>query len=388
MLDFVYQNPCKIVFGRNAEQLLGESVKQHGSRVLLHYGGGSIKRNGVYTRVAGALQTAGIPFYELGGVQPNPRLSLVREGIRFCREKGIDFILAVGGGSVIDSAKAIAAGVRYEGDVWDYFTKGLPAEDALPVGTVLTIPAAGSEMSPDAVITNEEGAFKRGMSGSGIIPRFSILNPENCFSLSPYQTACGASDILAHLMERYFTQVDHVDLTDRLLEAAMKTVTAYAPLVLSEPENYDYRAEIMWAGTVAHNQYLNVGRMGDWASHGIEHELSGIYDIAHGAGLSIVFPAWMRYVYPAGPQKFVQFAVRVFGVDYAPGEEELIIEEGIRRLEAFYRSLGLPVRLRDAGIDDARLEEMAGKSMVGCDFLGNFKKLGREDVANILRLAL
>lgn len=297
MENFEFQCPTKIIFGRGVENRTGEEVKKHSSKVLFHYGGGSIKRIGLYDKIVKSLKDAGLEFIELPGVKPNPRLSLVRKGIEICRNENIDFILAVGGGSVIDSAKAISVGVPYRGDVWDFYTdKGEP-EEALPVGVVLTIPAAGSEASDISVITNEEDWRKLSLTSKLLLPRFAVMNPEVTFTLPPYHTACGASDIMAHVMERYFTNVRHTDLTDRLCEATLKTVIKNVPIVLREPENYDARAEIMWASTIAHNGLLGTGRTGDWASHIIEHELSGLYDVPHGAGLAVVFPSWMKYVY-------------------------------------------------------------------------------------------
>lgn len=388
MENFVYNNTTKIIFGRDTENLVGKEAVRFGKRVLLHYGANSIKRNGLYDRAVTSLKNAGIEFFELPGVKPNPRLSLVREGIKLCREKGIDFILAVGGGSVIDSAKAIAIGVPYEGDVWDYFTgRAIPLE-ALPVGTILTIPAAGSEASSGCVITNEDGWFKRPAETELIYPRFSILNPELAYTLPKYQTACGAADIMAHLMERYFTNVQNVELTDRLIEATLKTIINNIHIVLNNQMDYNAWAEIMWGGTIAHNNLLNTGRIGDWASHNIEHELSGIYDIAHGAGLSIVFPAWMKYVYRHDMQRFAQFAARVWNVDYSFWSPESTILEGIKRMEVFFESIGLPVKLKDANIPEDRLMEMADKctSSDQCT-VGNFIRLNRKDVFNILSLA-
>ena len=297
MENFVYHNPTKIIFGKGMGDRVGEEVKLFSKKILLHYGGGSIKQIGLYAKVVKSLREAGVEFVELPGVKPNPRLSLVRTGIEICRENGLDFILAVGGGSVIDSAKAIAMGVPYHGDVWDFFTGRAELHKALPVGTILTIPAAGSEASTASVITNEDGLYKRGFNSDLLYPRFSILNPELAFTLPKHQVACGAFDILAHIMERYFTNTQHVELTDRLCEATMKTIINNIPLVFGDPENYDAWAEVMWAGTVAHNNLLNTGRTGDWASHDIEHEISAIYDVAHGAGLAVVFPVigWKRW---------------------------------------------------------------------------------------------
>jgi alcohol dehydrogenase YqhD (iron-dependent ADH family) len=355
---------------------------------LLHYGGGSIKQTGLYNQIISSLNASGIEYIELPGVKPNPRLSLVREGIKLCRENGISLILAVGGGSVIDSSKAIAMGVPFDGDVWDFFIGKAIPQEAMPVGTILTIPAAGSESSTGCVITNEDGWYKRAVNSELIYPRFSILNPELAFTLPKYQAACGASDILAHLMERYFTNTQHVELTDRLIEAAMKTVINNAPIIMEHPDDYNAWSQIMWAGTIAHNNLLNTGRVGDWASHDIEHELSGIYDVAHGAGLAVVFPAWMKYLHKHDVNRFFQFASRVWNVDYCAWAPEKTALEGIKRLENFYKSLGLPISLKELGITDDRLEEMADKC-TNSDraTVGNFVKLSKTDVFNILNLA-
>jgi alcohol dehydrogenase YqhD (iron-dependent ADH family) len=325
---------------------------------------------------------------ELAGVKPNPRLSLVYEGIKLVKENNLGLILAVGGGSVIDSAKAIAMGAVIDGDVWDFYLgKGEP-KAALPIGTVLTIPAAGSEASTGTVITNEDGWFKRAVNSELIYPRFSILNPELAFSLPKFQVACGVTDIMAHLMERYFTNVTHVAFMDRMLEAAMKTLICQAPIVLEEPHNYDAWAELMWTGTIAHNNLLNTGRVGDWASHDIEHEISGIYDIAHGAGLAIVFPAWMKYVYKHDINRFAQWAIRVWNVDMDVFDPERVARLGIERMEAFFRSMGLATRLADAGITGERIDEMASKATDGnTRRFGNFVPLDKDAVKKILLLA-
>lgn len=388
MDNFIFQNPTKIIFGKGTESKAGEEALQYGKRVLLHYGGGSIKKTGLYDKITASFKKAGIEFFELPGVMPNPRLSLVYEGIRMCRENKIDLILAVGGGSTIDSAKAIAVGVPYDGDVWDFFTGKAVPEKAMPLATILTIPAAGSEASTASVITNENGWYKRAVNSELIYPRFSILNPELAFTLPKYQVSCGAADIIAHLMERYFTNTQNVELTDRLIEATLKTVINNMAAVLAQPDNYDAWAEIMWAGTVAHNNLLNTGRVGDWASHDIEHELSGIYDIAHGAGLAVVFPAWMKYVYKHDIRRFAQFAARVWNVDNSVWDPEKTALEGIRRLEGFFKSIGLPVTLKELSITDDRLEEMAEKcTNSDRSTIGNFIKLGKKDVFNIYKLA-
>lgn len=386
MNNFEFCCPTKIIFGRNTEGRVGTEAGKFGKKVMLHYGGGSIKKSGLYDRVTASLKEAGLEFVELSGVKPNPGLGLVREGIRFCRESGVDFILAVGGGSVIDSAKAISMGLHYGGDVWDFFSGKAAVKEVTPLGVVLTIPAAGSEASNGTVITNEEGWYKRPYGDQLLRPGFAIMNPELTYTLPAYQTACGAADIMAHVMERYFTNAADVDLTDRLCEAVLKTVIKNTPIALKEPNNYAARAEIMWASTLAHNDLLGTGRKEDWASHNIEHELSGIYDVAHGAGLAVVFPAWMEYVYRHDIERFAQFAVRVWEVDYAFENPEETALEGIKRMKRFFTEIGLPVSLKELSIPGDRLEEMAEKA-TEAGTLGNFAKLGKADVLSILLLA-
>ena len=388
MDNFEFLNPTRIVFGKATENQVGTEVKKIAGSCLLHYGGGSIKKSGLYDRIAASLKKEGIRFIELGGVQPNPRLGLVREGIELCRKNNLEMILAVGGGSVIDSSKAIAAGVPYNGDVWDFFIGKGMYEKRLPVGSVLTIPAAGSEASHSCVITNEENMLKRPMNTEKNRPEFAIMNPELTFTLPPYQTACGVSDIMAHIMERYFTLVQKVDFTDRLCEATMKTIIGNAAVVMKNPNDYDARAQIMWASTIAHNNLLSTGRTGDWGSHLLEHELSGINDVAHGAGLAIVFPAWMKYVNKRLSEKFLQFAVRVWDVDQSFDDPERTIQEGIARLEAFFVSMGLPVRLGEIKIDESHFDEIARKCFIGRTSIGGVIKLEKKDIPDILKLAL
>ena len=388
MQNFEFRNPTKIVFGRGTENQVGAEVAAYSKRILLHFGGGSVRSSGLLDRVKASLKAAGVEWVELGGVKPNPRLSLVHEGVRLCKQDKLSLVLAVGGGSVIDSAKAIAMGALIDHDVWEFYLgRGAPTQ-ALPVGTVLTIPAAGSEASTGTVITKEEGALKRAVNSELIYPRFSILNPELCFSLPPFQRACGAMDVMAHLMERYFTNVQHVSFTDRLIEATMKTVIAQAPKIQRNPEDYDAWSEFMWAGTLAHNNLLNTGRIGDWASHDIEHEISGIYDVAHGAGLAVVFPAWMKHVLRHDLDRFVQWAVRVWNVELDIFDREATARQGIARMETFYRSLGLATTLDGLGVRGDRIDEMADKCTDGdVHTVGNFVKLDRAGVAAVLRLA-
>ena len=387
MKNFEFQNPTRILFGRGTEEKAGEQVAKYSKNILLHYGGGSIKSSGLYDRVIDSLKKAGVTWVELGGVKPNPRLSLVQEGIKLCKERKLGLILAIGGGSVIDSAKAIAMGSVIEGDVWDFFLgKGAPI-DALPIGTVLTIPAAGSEASTGTVITNENGWFKRSVNSELLYPRFSILNPELAFTVPKFQVACGVTDIMAHLMERYFTNVSHVEFTDRLLEATMKSLISQAPLVMKNPQDYDAWSELMWIGTIAHNNFLDTGRVGDWASHDIEHEISGIYDVTHGAGLAVVFPAWMKYVLMHDLNRFVQWSVRVWNVEMDVFNPEAVARAGIERMEKFFQSLGIGTQLSDLGIHDNRIDEMADKCTNGdTHTVGNFVKLNREAIQQIFML--
>ncbi|MDD4364281.1 MAG: iron-containing alcohol dehydrogenase [Synergistales bacterium] len=383
MRDFTFQNATKVIFGRGAEEAVGAEAAALARKVLLHYGGGSVKRSGLFDRVVASLTEAGVDVVELGGVKPNPRLSLVEEGIALCRRERVDLILAVGGGSVIDSAKAIALGVPADGPLWDFFEGRAKPGEALPVGVILTLPAAGSETSPVSVITNERGLYKKGFRNALLRPRFALLNPELTFSLPAEQTRAGAVDMLAHVMERYFTNERDVELTDRLCEATMRTIVANLPRALTDPENYAARAELMWASTVAHCDLLDTGREGDWASHKIEHELSALYDVAHGIGLAVVFPAWMDYVVDHDPSRFAQFAHRVWDVEpdfFDPGRTA---REGIARVVAFLRSCGLPTTLQELAIGDDRFDEMARKA-VESGPIGAFVPLGESDVRAIL----
>jgi alcohol dehydrogenase YqhD (iron-dependent ADH family) len=388
MENFVFENPTKIIFGRETHKQVGREVKKISDRVLLHYGMGSIKKSGLYDQVMESLKQADVKVYELGGVQPNPRLSLTIEGARICRKNGIGSILAVGGGSVIDSAKAIALNACYEGEsMWDFVTKKAKPTSALPVGVVLTIPAAGSESSDVAVITNDEGMQKWGYHNELIYPEFAIINPELTFTLPLNQLASGAADIMAHVMERYFTRVKNVELTDRLCEAVMKTVVNNAPLALKDPRDYNPRAELMWASTIAHNNLLNTGRMGDWGTHKLAHELSTYNGVPHGAALAILFPAWMKYVYKEDMDIFSQFASRVFDVNPESKDKESIVLEGIEKLSYFSKSLGLPTHLRDIDVDKEAIEDMAEKTQLFGP-IGRFVELDKQDVVKIFELAI
>lgn len=353
--------PTKVIFGKGEYQKIGEYLKPYATKILLHYGGGSIKRSGLYDKVVFSLNQAGIEFVELGGVQPNPRVELTRQGIELARKENVQLILAVGGGSVIDSSKGIAIGVPYEGDVWDLYDKENPAkpQKALPVATILTIPAAGSETSASTVLSNMETGRKYGCSSELVRPVLSILSPDLCLTLPKNQAANGICDMMAHIMERYFSPSTHVDVTDRMCEGVLRSIMNNGKKLMEDYENYDLWAEIMWAGSIAHNGILGVGRKESWVSHGLEHELSAIYDIPHGQGLAIVFPAWIKTVWKENPTRFVQFAIRVMDVDLEYYDQEAIILEGVRRLEEFFTSIGLPTRLHQIGIDNNDFEKMS-----------------------------
>lgn len=391
MLNFNYYNKTRIIFGKDTHKEVGKYVKSYGKKILLHYGGKSIKNNGVYNDVVKSLQDNGIEFVELSGVKPNPRLSLVREGIKLCKEENVDFILAVGGGSVIDSSKAIAIGVKSDHDVWDFYEKGLEIKNSLPLATILTIPAAGSESSTGTVITNEEKQLKLSCGSEFLRPEFSIINPEIYYSLPENQISNGICDMMSHIMERYFTNTLHTDLTDGLCEATLKTIMKNGLKLKENNRNYDAWAEIAFSGNLAHNGLLGLGREQDWASHKIEHELSAIYDVAHGAGLAVVTIAWMKYVYKTNLSMFVQFAVNVMGVEGSFRDEESIALEGINKLKEFFIKMGLPTTLSELNIDDTNLELMAKKATNFKDGeevkLGGLKKLGWEDVLSIYKLA-
>lgn len=391
MENFTFYSPTYFVFGKNEENNTGKYIRRFGgSKVLIHYGGGSVVRSGLLDRVRTSLKENGIAFIELGGVKPNPRSGLVYEGIDLCRKEKVDFVLAVGGGSTIDSAKAIAAGVVYDGDFWDFY-KGKPVTKALPIGTILTISAAGSEGSPDSVITNENGMFKRGASREALRPSFSILNPALTQTLPPYQIACGITDIMAHLFERYFTTTKEVEVTDRMIEGLLLTMIHEAPRVIQNPDNYQAQANIMWAGMMAHNNSCGVGRTQDWASHNIEHELSAIYDCAHGAGLAVVFPAWMTYTMKHDINRFAQIAVRVWGCQMDFAHPENTAKAGIAALRQFLKSIGMPSSFEKLGAKEEDIEKMAHIACYGDGrkgTIGGFVKLNENDVINIYRLML
>ena len=388
MNDFDFYSPTYFVFGRGREAEAGTYVKKFGgSRVLVLYGGQSAKKSGLLDRVLASLNGAGLHTVELGGVKPNPRSGLVYEGIDLCRKEGIDFLLAVGGGSVIDTAKAIAIGVPYEGDFWDFFSGKVP-EKALPVGTVLTIAASGSEGSPDSIITNEKTLDKNSAEADCLRPCFSILDPALTESLPPYQTACGVTDIMAHAFERYFTNTEDVEVTDRLLEGVLLTMLHEGPRVMADPHDYGARANIMWAGMVCHNDMMGVGRKQDWNSHHLEHVLSALYDCAHGAGLAVIMPAWMRYCADHHDGlRMAQMAVRVFGCQMDFADPRRTALEGIAAFRAFLKSMGMPLTFAEIGADPADIPKLVEMNHVGDGVTGGYVGLTSDAIREIYEIA-
>jgi hypothetical protein len=392
MKDFVYYAPTEVVFGKESEEKVAGLVKKYGGhKVLVHYGGKSALKSGLLDKMFALLKEGGVEYVRLGGVVPNPRLSLVHEGIDLCRKEGVDFILAVGGGSVIDSAKAIACGVPYDGEVWDFYMGKAEPASYLPVACVLTIPAAGSEMSESSVITNEDGDVKVGYSNPMSRPRFAIMNPVRTFTLPPYQTAAGITDMMMHTMERYFSHDDDMDFTDALAEALLRSMMENAFKVLADPQDYRARAQVMWGGSVAHNDLTGCGLTGDWATHELEHELSGMFDATHGAGLAALWPSWARYVYKENVSRFVRFAVNVMGVPNDFTDPEGTALKGIAAMERFYRAIGMPVNIHELigkDITDAEIREMVRKcSRDGSRTQGSFKVLHPADMEAIYRMA-
>lgn len=391
MENFTYYSPTCFVFGKGEEANVGKYLKKYGAtKVLIHYGSGSAIRSGLIDRVSNSIEEEGLSYVQLGGVKPNPRSGLVYEGIELCRKEGVDFILAVGGGSVIDSSKAIAGGVPYDGDFWDHHT-GTPVDSALPVGTVLTIAAAGSEGSPNCVITKEEGMLKRGCKCELYRPKFSIMNPELTQSLPAYQTASGATDIMAHLLERYFTDTKEVEVTDRMLEGLLLTMIHETPRVIADPDNYQARANIMWTGMLAHNNIAGVGRTQDWGSHKLEHELSALYDCAHGAGLAVVFPAWMKYNLHYDVMRFAQLAVRVWGCQMDFNNPEKTALEGIEAFERFLKSIGMPLTFAEIGAKEEDIDYLAHTACYGnggSGKVGGVVKMDEETCKKIYRMML
>jgi len=391
MQNFDFYAPARIIFGKDTQKQTGSLLKEYGyKKVLLHYGGGSIKRSGLYDEVVASLNENDIKYVDLGGVKPNPRLSLVHEGIALCKKEDIDLILAVGGGSAIDSGKAIAMGVYYDGDVWEIYNEGKAIEKALPVATILTIPAAGSESSGDTVITDESTERKYGYGSPHLRPVFSIMNPELFFTLPKEQIGYGVADIMSHIFERYFTNTVDTDLTDELCEATLRTIIKNAPAVYDDVEDYRAWSEVGFAGTVAHNGLLGMGRQQDWACHNMEHELSAYFDVAHGGGLAVLTPAWMQYVYKDNENMFVQFAVNVMGVNKSFRDPDAIVLEGISRLRTFFKRIGLPGTLSELGIGSEKLEFMAKQCTLSRvpegqteNPVGGLKKLHWQDVLAI-----
>ena len=390
--DFNFYAPTRIVFGRNSEDQLAQLIKENGGqRVLVHYGGGSARRSGLLDKIFTMLQAAGISYVELGGVVPNPLLSMVEKGIALCREENIDFILAVGGGSVIDSAKAIGYGVGYAGDVWDFWDGKAVPQSCLPIGVMLTIPAAGSEMSSSCVITKDEGLVKRGVNSDLCRARFCIMNPERTYTLPPYQTAAGITDIMMHTMERYFSKYEDMTLTDAIAEALLRTVKDCAAEVLKHPEDYRNRAQIMWAGSLAHNDLTECGTEKDFATHKLEHELSALFGVTHGAGLAALWGSWARYVMPRHISRFVQFAVNVMGVtnDFAHPEETAL--KGIEAMEQFYRSIGMPTSIPELigrKVTDEEIADMVTKcSRGGAITVGAMEVMRPSDMEAVYRKA-
>jgi len=392
MFGFKYYTPTKVVFGKETEIKVAELIREFGgTKVLIHYGGGSVIRSGLLARVTKCLDEAGIAYITLGGAVPNPHLSLVYEGIELCRKEGVDFLLAVGGGSAIDSAKAIGYGVANEGDVWDFYDYKRQAKGCLPLGVILTIAATGSEMSDSSVITKEEGLVKRGYSSDYCRPRFAILNPELTMTLPDYQTACGCTDIMMHTMERYFTNGGNMEITDSMAEGLLRTVKECAKVLAKNPNNYDARAEVMWAGSLAHNGLTGCGNDGgDWMTHKLEHELGGLYDVAHGAGLAAIWGSWARYVYKNCLPRFKRFALNVMGVANEGTDEEIALR-GIEAMEDFYREIKMPTNLRELGVKatDEDLVLMAHKCAVGVNGgMGSARFLREEDMLAIYRMSM
>jgi len=388
MDNFRFLSPTEFIFGKNTVEKVGYWIKEYGgTKILLHYGQQSAVKSGLLAEIESSLQNEFVEYVKLGGVQPNPVDTMIYQGIELCRSEQVNFILAIGGGSVIDSAKAIAAGVPYAGDFWNFFEKTVTINKALPVATVLTIPAAGSEASDVSVITKSKEGLKRGAKSPLLRPVFSIMDPALTFTLPAYQTACGITDMMAHVMERYFTQTRNVDLTDRLCEAVLLSIIKEAPIVMQDSRNYDARANLMWAGTMAHNGICGVGREEDWASHGLEHELSALYGVAHGAGLAVMFPAWMKYVYTSGIDRFVQFAVRVWGIEFTGDKKETALK-GISALKDFFSSLGLPVNFSQLGAKTGDIDQLINTLKINSGGqLGAFRRLDMTDARAIYEIA-
>ena len=392
MFNFNYYTPTKVVFGKDTELQVADLIKEYGGKkVLIHYGGGSVIRTGLLKKVTDILDAAGITYITLGGAVPNPHLSLVYEGIELCKKEGVDFLLAVGGGSAIDSAKAIGYGVANEGDVWDFYDYKRKATGCLPLGVILTLAATGSEMSDSSVITKEEGLVKRGYSSNYCRPKFAIMNPELTMTLPDYQTACGCTDIMMHTMERYFTNGGNMEITDALAEGLIRTVMKNAKVLVKNPKDYDARAEVMWAGSLAHNGLTGCGNDGgDWMTHKLEHELGGLYDVAHGAGLAAIWGSWARYVFKECLPRFKKFAINVMDVEDTGTHEEIALK-GIEAMEDFYREIKMPTNLRELRVNatEEDLVTMAHKCAVGVGGeMGSAKLLNENDMLAIYRASI
>lgn len=390
--DFNFYTPTRVVFGKSSEEKIAELVMAYQpQKVLIHYGGGSAERSGLLDVVRNQLRQAGLDFVELGGVVPNPLLSKVQEGIALCKKENVDFILAVGGGSVIDSAKAIGYGVKCDGDVWDFWAGKSAPKECMPIGVVLTIPAAGSEMSSSCVITKDEGLIKRGINSDLCRCKFVVMNPERTYTLPPYQTAAGATDIMMHTMERYFSKYEDMTLTDAIAEALLRTVKDAALVVMEHPEDYRNRAQIMWAGSLAHNDLTECGMEKDFATHRLEHELSALFGVTHGAGLAAIWPSWARYVKDKHLSRFVQFAVNVMGIENDFAHPDETAEKGIRAIEEFYRKIGMPTNIRELlgrEITADEIEEMVNKcSRGGAITLGAMEVLDTQAMRTIYEMA-
>ena len=393
MKDFTYYAPTRIVFGKESEEKLPQLIQQYGGKkVLVHYGGGSARRSGLLDKVFTMLDDAGIAYVELGGVVPNPVLSLVKEGIDLCQKEKVDFILAVGGGSVIDSSKAIGYGVGYDGDVWDFWDGKAVPQSCLPIGVVLTIPAAGSEMSSSCVITNEDGMLKRGVNSDLCRCKFAIMNPERTYTLPPFQTAAGATDIMMHTMERYFSKYEDAMLTDAIAEALLRTVMKATKAVMAKSDDYTSRAAIMWAGSLSHNDLTECGTEKDFACHKLEHELSGLFGVTHGAGLAAIWGSWARYVMNRHMDRFVKFATEVMGVPKDHMEKPLATAmTGVRNLENFFHEIGMPTNIpeligREA--TEAEIQKLVDKcSRGGKITIGAMEVLKAEDMTAIYQMA-
>jgi len=389
LLNFNFYSPTEFSFGKDTEKTVGKLLKFYNAKkVLIHYGSGSIVRSGLFDRVVKSIESEGIDYIELGGVVPNPRDTLVYEGIKLCKKENVDFVLAVGGGSAIDSAKAIAAGAVYDGDFWDFYDRKAEIKAALKIGVVLTIPAAGSEGSTASVITKTEGLLKRGGYSRYIRPTFAIINPELTVTLPRYQTAAGVVDMMSHIFERYLTKTQDVILTDRLCEGTLLSIIEAARIVMKEPTNYEARATICWAGTIAHNGSLGVGRLEDWTSHGLEHELSALYDVTHGAGLAVIFPAYMRYTINEDVQRYRRLAVKVFGIKDKPKRPLKVAKAGIDAMEAFFKEIGMPTSFQEIGVKPEDIDKLLEKLRINRgEKFGQFKELTLEDARNIYQLA-